>query len=105
MAWSQKKPKQPPAPLDEAKLYEYALNALGRRMKTVAELKRMMRRRVEQDETGEAKVNRVVARLKEYSLLDDTRYSTEYTRLRQNNQKFGKGACSRNCCSAACTEM
>jgi regulatory protein len=90
MAWSTKKPKNPPAPLDEAKLYEYALNALGRRMKTVAELKRMMRRRVEQDETGERKMDRVVAKLKEYQLLNDTRYATEYTRLRQTNQKLGK---------------
>jgi regulatory protein len=90
MAWSQKKPKQPPAPLDDANLYAYALNALGRRMKTVAELKRMMRRRVEPGDDGEAKINRVIVKLKEYKLLDDTRYSTEYTRLRQNNQKFGK---------------
>jgi regulatory protein len=90
MPFKQKKPKKLPAPLDEAKLYEYALNALGRRMKTVAELKRMMRRRVEPDETGERKMDRVVAKLKEYQLLNDTRYATEYTRLRQTNQKLGK---------------
>jgi regulatory protein len=90
MAWSKGKPKKPPAPLDEAKLYERALHALGRRMMSVAELKRSLRRRVEPDEAGEAKINRVVAKLKEYQFLNDTRYATEYTRLRQTNQKFGK---------------
>jgi regulatory protein len=90
MTFNSRKPKKPPAPLAEDALYTYALNALGRSMKTVAELKRMMRRRVEPGEDGEAKINRVVARLKEYQFLNDTRYATEYTRLRQTNQKFGK---------------
>lgn len=90
MVWKTKGPKKPPAPLDEAKLYVYALNALGRRMRTVAELKRIMRRRVEPGESGEKKIDRVVAKLKEYQLLNDTRFATEYTRLRQSNQKFGK---------------
>lgn len=90
MAWKTKGPKKLPAPLDEAQLYQAALNALGRRMMSVAELKRNLRRKVEPNETGEAKINRVVAKLKQYNLLNDTRYATEYTRLRQTNQKFGK---------------
>jgi regulatory protein len=85
-----RKPKKPAEPLDDDALYNYALAALGRRMKTVAELKRMMRRRVEEGATGEAKMDRIVRRLKEYNFLDDARYATEYTRLRQSNQKFGK---------------
>jgi len=33
----------------EAELYEYAVGALGRRMRTVAELKRLLRQKVEAD--------------------------------------------------------
>ena len=33
-------------PLDEAALYEYAVKSLGRQMRSVAELKRLMRDRV-----------------------------------------------------------
>jgi regulatory protein len=49
-----------------------------------------MRTRVEQDETGAAKIAAVVTRLVEYKFLDDTAYARDYTRLRQENEKFGK---------------
>jgi regulatory protein len=77
-------------PLDEAALYEYAIGALGRRMRTVAELKRLMRKRVEEGDMGEAKVEAVVARLKERRYLNDTNFAADYTRLRQENASFGK---------------
>lgn len=77
-------------PLDEAALYQYAIGTLGRRMRTVAELKRMMRSRVEEGESGEAKIDRVIARLKEQRYLNDTNYATDYARLRQENSSFGK---------------
>lgn len=82
-----KKPKQP---LDEAALYEYAVGALGRRMRTVAELKRLMRSRVEEGDAGETKVEAVVKRLKEQRYLNDTSFAADYTRLRQENNSFGK---------------
>jgi regulatory protein len=82
-------PKQK-QPLDEAALYEYAIGALGRRMRTVAELKRQMRKRVEDGEAGEAKVEAVIARLKERRYLNDTNFAADYTRLRQENSSFGK---------------
>lgn len=90
MPFGSRKPKKTAEPLDDAALYSYALAALGRRMKTVAELKRMMRRRVEEGAAGEAKMDRIVIRLREYNFLDDARYATEFTRLRQSNEKFGK---------------
>lgn len=90
MPFGPRKPKQPKAPLDDDALYNYALGALGRRMRTVAELKRLMRTRVEPGDAGEAKIQRIVKRLKEYKLLDDTRYAADYTRLRQSNEKFGR---------------
>jgi regulatory protein len=77
-------------PLDEAALYNYAVGALGRRMRTVAELKRLMRTRVEEGDPGEVKMNTVVARLKEYKFLNDSAYAADYTRMRQENEKFGK---------------
>jgi regulatory protein len=77
-------------PLDEAALYEYAIGALARRMRTVAELKRLMRSRVEEGDAGEAKIDRVVVRLKEQRYLNDTNYATDYARLRQENSSFGK---------------
>ncbi len=85
-----KRAKKKPEPLTEAALYEYAVNALGRRMRTVAELSRLMRNRVEPGETGEAKIDAVLARLKEYGYLNDTDYAANYARLRQENASFGK---------------
>jgi len=77
-------------PLEEAALYEYAVRSLGRKMRTVAELKRLMRLRVEPGEPGDAKMDAVVARLKEQRYLNDTRYAADYTRLRMENERFGR---------------
>ncbi|HTZ89331.1 MAG TPA: regulatory protein RecX [Alloacidobacterium sp.] len=77
-------------PLDETALYEYAIGALGRRMRTVAELKRLMRPRVEESDAAEAKIDRVIARLKEQRYLNDTNFAADYARLRQENSSFGK---------------
>jgi regulatory protein len=83
-------PRKKPEPLDEAALYQYAVGALARQMRTVAELKRLMGRRVEPGEPGEAKVAAVVARLLDQRYLDDPAFASTYTRLRQENQSFGK---------------
>jgi regulatory protein len=79
-----------PEPLDEAALYQYAVGALARQMRTVAELKRLMSRRVEQGELGESKMVAVLARLADQHYLDDRAFASTYTRLRQENQSFGK---------------
>jgi regulatory protein len=49
-----------------------------------------MRKRVEDGNPGEAKVEAVVARLKERRYLNDTNFAADYTRLRQENSSFGK---------------
>lgn len=82
--------KKKPEPLTEAALYEYAVNALGRRMRTVAELARLMRLRVEPGESGQTRVNAVIARLKDHGYLNDADYAANYARLRQENASFGK---------------
>ena len=87
MSWKAAKVREP---LEEAALYEYALGALGRRMRTVAELRRLMRPRVEQGETGEAKMTAVVERLQAARYLDDRGFAVDYTRLRQEGAKFGR---------------
>ena len=95
--------KKQATPLDENALYDYAVKALGRRMRTVAELKRLMRSRVESGEQGEAKIDRVVARLKAQRYLNDTEYATSYTRLRQENKVSESGGYSRTWSRRACT--
>ncbi|MBZ5567274.1 MAG: recombination regulator RecX [Acidobacteriia bacterium] len=75
---------------DEAGLYEYAVGALGRRMRSVAELKRLLRRRVEADELGAALVELVIAKLKEQRYLNDAQYASTYSSLRRENDKFGR---------------
>ena len=87
MSWKAPKVREP---LEEAALYEYALGALGRRMRTVAELRRLMRTRVEKGETGEAKMDAVVGRLQAARYLDDRSFAADYTRLRQEGAKFGR---------------
>ena len=84
------RPKKKPEPLEEPALYDYAIAALGRRMRTVTELKRLMRNRVEEGEIGATKILAVVQRLEEHHYLDDPAYAEAYTRLRQDNEKFGK---------------
>src|ERR1700679_3670960 len=83
-------PRKKPQPLDEGALYQYAVGALARQMRTVAELKRLMSRRVEEGEVGESKMAAVVVRLAEQHYLDDRAFASTYTRLRQENQSFGK---------------
>jgi regulatory protein len=82
--------KKQSEPLDETQLYEYAVAALGRRMRTVAELKRLMKSRVEDGEPGEAKMLAVITRLREQRYVDDATYAATFARLRQENNKFGK---------------
>lgn len=75
---------------DEHMLYEYAIGALGRRMRTVAELKRLMRDRVREQPHAELLVDVVIAHLKEQKYLNDTHYAESYSRYRKENEKFGQ---------------
>ena len=82
--------RKPPAPLDEDALYNYAVKLLGQQMRTEADVKRLLRRRIEAGETGEAKLDAVIASLKERRYLDDTGYAQDYAKLRQENASFGR---------------
>ncbi|MBV9341467.1 MAG: RecX family transcriptional regulator [Acidobacteria bacterium] len=75
----------------ESELYEYAVNALARRMRTIAELKRMLRRRVDaESEIGQTLVELVTRRLKDQGYLSDLKYAALYSALRRDNEKFGR---------------
>jgi len=75
----------------EQELYEYAVGALGRRMRSVAELKRLLRQRVEADtEVGQTLVELIIRRLKDQGYLNDAKYAAAYSSYRKNNEKFGR---------------
>jgi regulatory protein len=76
----------------EDELYEYAVAALARRMRTVAELKRLMRARLEDPESeySETLVELVIRRLKDQGYLNDSQYAAYYSSMRRDNQKVGR---------------
>jgi regulatory protein len=77
-------------PLGEAGLFEYAVGALARRMRTERDLRRLMKLRAEEGEAGGRAIDAVVLRLKELNYLSDTRFAEDYTRVRKEHEKFGK---------------
>ncbi len=75
----------------EGELYEYAVGALGRRMRTVAELKRLLRRKVEAEtEFGQTLVELIIRKLKDQGYLNDAKYAAAFSSLRRDNEKFGR---------------
>jgi regulatory protein len=58
-------------------------------MRTEAELRRVMKSRVEPGDRGAPVIDAVVARLKEQHYLDDQSFAETYARLRQENEKLG----------------
>ena len=88
MAFSRPKKKS----YSEDQLYEYAVGALARRMRTVAELKRLMRARVEEAESeyGQTLIELVIRRLKDQGSLNDAHYAAYYSSLRRDNLKLGR---------------
>ena len=82
--------KRPREIIDENALYDYAVRSLGRRMRTVAELKRLMRQRVPKGEIGELLINMVILRLKDQMYLNDASYAAAYSSFRRDNEKYGK---------------
>jgi regulatory protein len=75
----------------EGELYDYAVGALARQMRSVAELKRLLRRRVDfESEYGKVLVELVIRKLKDQGYLNDAKYAAAYSSLRRDNQKFGR---------------
>jgi regulatory protein len=60
-------------------------------MRSVAELKRLLRRRVDgESEFGRTLVELVVRRLKDQGYLNDANYAAAYSAFRRDNEKFGR---------------
>jgi regulatory protein len=75
----------------ENELYDYAVGALARRMRSVAELKRLLRQRVDAEtEIGKTLVELVIRKLKDQGYLDDAKYAATYSAFRRDNEKFGR---------------
>ncbi len=87
MAFARAKKREPAG---EAELFEYAVGALSRRMRSVRDLRRLMKARAHEGETGERDIDRVVERLIELKYLSDDRFAQDYTRLRKENQGYGR---------------
>ncbi|WP_213805551.1 RecX family transcriptional regulator [Granulicella sp. dw_53] len=87
MAFARPKKREP---VGEAGLFDYAVGVLARRMRTVRDLRRLMRNRAEEGEAGERAMDAVCVRLKDLGYLSDTRFAADYTRLRKENEKFGR---------------
>jgi regulatory protein len=77
-------------PLDQAGLLEYAVKSLASKMKSERDLRQRMRDRAEPGEAGVEAMDGVIAKLKELGYLSDERFAADYTRMRQENEKFGK---------------
>ena len=75
----------------EQELYAYAVGALGRRMRSVAELKRLLRPRVDAEtEYGQTLLELVIRKLKDQGYLNDSKYAAAYSSFRRDNEKFGR---------------
>jgi regulatory protein len=75
----------------EDELYEYAVGALARHARSVAELKRLLRPRVEAEtEYGQTLMELVIRRLKDRGYLNDANYAAAYSSFRRDNEKFGR---------------
>jgi regulatory protein len=75
---------------DPPALYEYAVGALSRRMRSVAELKRLLRQKSIEGDDREAVIEAVVRKLKDQKYLSDSDFAAQYISYRKSNEKFGK---------------
>jgi len=84
------KTKNPRPSLDPPALLDYAVKSLSSKMKSVRDLRRKLADRVEPGEAGQAAIEAVILKLKDLGYLSDERFAADYTRLRKENDKFGR---------------
>ncbi|MBV8550935.1 MAG: regulatory protein RecX [Acidobacteriaceae bacterium] len=75
-----------PKKLNADALWEYALRALGARSYSMNELRQKLARRAE----SSTDVADTIARLREYGLADDAKFSEVFASSRLQNQGFGR---------------
>jgi regulatory protein len=87
----QRSPAKGPTLLStEQAVYDYAVRALGRRMRTVAQLKLLLRRRVERSEPGLGLIDAVVQRLLAQQYLSDSHFAAVYGNQRKEGPRHGR---------------
>lgn len=79
-------PRRPPKLLSAEELWAYSLKALGARAHSISELRTKLRRRAERPED----IDGVIAKLREYGFLDDSRLAETYAAARRDNQGLGR---------------
>jgi regulatory protein len=79
-------PRRAPRKLDPEALWDYALRILAQRSHSLAEIKQKLSRRSE----SPAGVATVLAKLREYGLADDSKFSETFASARLQNQQFGR---------------
>ena len=84
------RPKTAKPPLDAPGLLEFAVRSLSSKMKSIRDLRRKLSERAEPGEPGEAAIDAVILKLKDLGYLSDERFAADYTRMRQENEKFGR---------------
>jgi regulatory protein len=75
-----------PKKLDADALWQYALRVLGQRAHSVGELRQKLSRRA----VSPADLNAAIAKLREYELIDDKKFSEAFASARLQNQGFGR---------------
>lgn len=85
-----KRPARVRPPLTEPGLFEYAVRALGRRMRTERELRRLMLTKAEPGQAGTEAIESVIRRLVELRYLSDEQFAVDYTRIRKEGGKLGR---------------
>ncbi|MES2393227.1 MAG: regulatory protein RecX [Acidobacteriota bacterium] len=84
------KTKKVRAPMEVGELMDYAVKSLGSKMKSERDLRHRMKERAEPGEAGEVAIDAVILKLKGLGYLNDERFAADYTRMRQENEKFGR---------------
>jgi regulatory protein len=82
--------KKPRSSLDPPALLDYAVKSLSSKMKSVRDLRRKLADRAEPGEAGQVAIEAVILKLKDLGYLSDERFAAEFTRSRQENDKFGR---------------
>ena len=75
-----------PKKLNSEALWDYALSALGRQAQSAGQIRQKLARRAETP----SDVAEVLAKLREYNLVDDQKFSEGFANSRLQNQGFGR---------------
>ena len=78
--------RRQPKKLDADGLWQYALRVLGQRGHSLAELRQKLSRRA----NSAADLNAAMAKVREYELIDDKKFSEAFVSSRLQNQGFGR---------------